>query len=333
MGSYCDIYLHRAIEKTYFVSRNGHVIRHIDLELAQKKCIPLHQKLSKYWEEGAAMILIQAELMPWTALGKGLVEKEFKGYAFSHQAHHDFLKESSIYEKVRAVKETDEYKVFESDAKILTNKELKEKYKMHIIRQYESLMQLQVLNLSQYEQDIALYQSQVAIYGEEAELHFKPFNILKIMYENGKETIWNDNEKGFATVSEDTQLLVNLQDMEAASAKAYSFFNALVTEKYEGVILKPLAVFTPNLPPAFKVRNNDYLQMIYGVNFQKDYAYYLEKRNVRKKLDCSINDWAISNEMLQIPNHTIDQENYLMKLLCYKRIMQEDIENGLDTRL
>jgi hypothetical protein len=73
--------------------------------------------------------------------------------------------------------------------------------------------------------------------------------------------------------------------------------------------------------------------MIYGVNFQKDYAYYLEKRNVKKKLDCSINDWAISNEMLQIPNHTIDQENYLMKLLCYKRIMQEEIENGLDTRL
>ncbi len=333
MGSYCDIYLHREIEKTYFVSRNGHVIRHIDTASAQEKCVSLHQKLAKYWEEGAEIILIQAELMPWTALGKGLVEKEFKGYAFSHQTHHDFLSQSNIYEKIRAVKESAEFKTFQADAKTLKSKELQEKYKMHIIRQYESLMQLEVLELPQYERDIALYKSQVEIYGEDSELYFKPFNILKIIDKNGKETLWNNNFTGFEAVSEDAQLLVNLQDMEDGSAKAYDFFNNLVTEKYEGVMVKPLETFTPNLPPAFKVRNNDYLQMIYGVNFQKDYAYYLEKRNVKRKLECSINDWAISHEMLQIPNHTIGEENYLMKLLCYKRIMQEEIENGLDTRL
>ena len=31
MGSYCDIYLHKNIEDTYFVSRNGYLINHIIL--------------------------------------------------------------------------------------------------------------------------------------------------------------------------------------------------------------------------------------------------------------------------------------------------------------
>jgi PNKP adenylyltransferase domain, ligase domain len=333
MGSYCDIYLHRELAKTYFVSRNGHVIKHLDMDLAQQKCVDLHQKLSPFWKDGAAMILVQSELMPWSALGKGLVDREFRGYEHSHRLHKDFLQQSSIYEKIANVKQSEAFLTFEKDYKTLKDKELKDKYKMHIIRQYESILALKMLDLTEYESDIELYKSQVDCYGKESELFFKPFNILKIVYENGRETILNDHYKGFLAVSEDTQLLVNLQDMEKARTDAYAFFNTLVNENYEGVMVKPVVCFTKNIPPAFKVRNNQYLQMIYGVDFRKDYAYYLDRRNIRKKLDCSINDWAISYEMLKIPHSTLDSENYLLKLLCYKRIMQEEIENGLDTRL
>ncbi len=333
MGSYCDIYLHSDLEKTYFVSRNGHVIKHLDTELAQQKCASLHQKLSAYWKDGVAMILIQAELMPWSALGKGLVDREFRGYEYSHRTHQNFLKNSSIYEKIEKVKQSADFLAFENDKKTLTDKALKEKYKMHIVRQYESILAFKVMDFEEYESDIDLYKTQVNWYGKESELYFKPFNILKIVYENGREILINDNAKGFSAVSNDTQLLVNLQDMKNVRTDAYAFFDGLVAEKYEGVMIKPVVCFSPNLPPAFKVRNNQYLQMIYGVNFRKEYSYYLDKRNIRKKLDCSINDWAISYEMLKIPHATIDTENYLLKLLCYKRIMQEEIESGLDTRL
>lgn len=333
MGSYCDIYLHKNLENTYFVSRNGHLIRHIDLDLAKAQCQDLHQKMEKEWADGASLIIVQVELMPWTALGKGLVEREFRGYSHSHRVHHNFLAQSEIYKKVAAVKETAEFQAFAKDYNILTIKELREKYKIHVARQYESLMQLQVLDLPTYTSDIELYETQLEHYGKESELHFKPFNVLKIIYENGKESINNDNQKGFEKVSNDTQVLVNLQDMEAAKATAYGFFHQLVAENYEGVMIKPLACFSPNLPPAFKVRNNHYLQMIYGINFRKDYDYYLSKRNIRRKMECSINDWAISAEMLKVPHRSLDTENYLIKLLCYKRIMQEEIEGGLDTRL
>lgn len=333
MGSYCDIYLHKNLNNTFFVSRNGHVIRHLDVKSMQEKCSDLHQKLSSYWAQGATMILIQSELMPWSALGKGLIEKEFEGYAHSHNLHLSFLRNSDIYQKVERVKQTTEYQTFIKDTKVLNEIELKEKYKMHIIRQYSALQDLQILDLNMYQKDIELYQSQVEIYGKEEELFFKPFNILKIVFENGKEQINQDNYKGFEAVSEDTQLLVNLEDMQQSCEIAYTFYNNLVADKYEGVMLKPLTTFIPNIPPAFKVRNNHYLQMIYGVNFRKDYEYYLERRNIRRKLDCSINDWALSFEMLKVPFESINEENYLLKLLCYKRIMQEEVENKLDTRL
>jgi len=38
MGSYCDIYLQKNLEETYFVSRNGYLISHIDLNAAKQAC-------------------------------------------------------------------------------------------------------------------------------------------------------------------------------------------------------------------------------------------------------------------------------------------------------
>lgn len=333
MGSYCDIYLHKNLDETFFVSRNGHVIRHLDIALMQSACKELHQRCNNYWEQGAVLILIQSELMPWSALGKGLIEKEFGGYSHSHILHSHFLKNSNIYEKVETVKQSIEYQQFISDEKRLSANELREKYKMHIIRQYTALRDLPILDLENYKDDIDLYQSQVEIYGKEDELHFKPFNILKIVFENGSEKINDNNFSGFKAVNDDEQLLLDLQNLEQSIEKAYAFYNNLVANEHEGVMLKPLNTFLPNIPPAFKVRNNQYLQMIYGVNFRKDYHYYLEKRSIRKKMECSINDWALSYQMLKVPNSSINEENYLLKLLCYKRIMQEEIEGRLDTRL
>lgn len=84
MGSYCDIYLNKNMEETYFVSRNGHKIDHIDIEAAQKACGELHARFD--WAN-LQIVIIQSELMPWSALGKGLIENEFGGYLNVHQNH------------------------------------------------------------------------------------------------------------------------------------------------------------------------------------------------------------------------------------------------------
>ena len=113
----------------------------------------------------------------------------------------------------------------------------------------------------------------------------------------------------------------------------YTFFEKLAAENEEGIMIKPMENYIKGLPPCFKVRNNNYLTMIYGVNFHQDFDHYLEKRKVGRKLEQSINGWEINQKMLQIPYRSLNEENYLMKLLVLKRINNEEIEKNLDPRL
>ena len=55
MGSYCDIYLHKNLDDTYFVSRNGHKNEHIDLDGAKNACKALHQKMD--WSNLSIVII------------------------------------------------------------------------------------------------------------------------------------------------------------------------------------------------------------------------------------------------------------------------------------
>ena len=69
MGSRCNIYLFDDVEKSYAVSRNGLLIRNLDLIGIYKK---LKVRLSEYFvENNLEMMIIDGELMPWSALGEG----------------------------------------------------------------------------------------------------------------------------------------------------------------------------------------------------------------------------------------------------------------------
>ena len=136
MGSYCDIYLHKNLEDSYLVSRNGYKINHLDRSQWVSALAQLHAKFS--WENTTIRI-IQSELMPWSALGKGLITNEFSAYYISHQIHCDYLQQSDLYEKINAIKQKPEYLAFVADTKVLSGKELKDKYPTHIIRQYKSI--------------------------------------------------------------------------------------------------------------------------------------------------------------------------------------------------
>ena len=46
MGSYCDIYLHKHLEESYLVSRNGYKINYLDKEKCLTALRPLHARLS-----------------------------------------------------------------------------------------------------------------------------------------------------------------------------------------------------------------------------------------------------------------------------------------------
>jgi hypothetical protein len=73
--------------------------------------------------------------------------------------------------------------------------------------------------------------------------------------------------------------------------------------------------------------------MIYGVDFQTNYDQHLRKRKIVRKLECSINDWMLNWEILNVKYKDISKENYLLKNLVYDRIMGEQLESKLDIRL
>ncbi|MDR2287095.1 MAG: hypothetical protein LBE04_06435 [Prevotellaceae bacterium] len=332
MGSYCDIYLHKNLEDSYFVSRNGYKINHIDLQAAKESCRKLHERFD--WTN-LALVIIQSEMMPWSILGKGLIDDEFIGYLNVHQNHCKYLKQSDLYRKIATVKESPEYKAFQKDSKMLTNKELSDKYPSHIIRQYSSLAAFKVLNMNVYETAIQIYEQQINHFGQEGSVCFKPFNILKKVYDNENEEFINDN-LSYNEVNDDEFLCLDIHTedvLEQSISRVYEWFEVLSQNMEEGIVIKPRRAFIHNLPPAFKIRNNNYLTMIYGVDFQEQYDYYLKKRNIKRKLECSVNDWMLNWEMLKIKYKDIHEENYVLKNLIFDRIMGEKVEETLDIKL
>ena len=332
MGSYCDIYLHKELTDSYLVSRNGYKINHLNRTQWLAALTDLHARFS--WSDTAIRI-IQSELMPWSALGKGLIANEFSAYYISHQIHADYLQQSDLYTKITQIRQKPEYKAFVADAKALSSKELKDKYPNHIIRQYQSVRDMKLLDLPNYAKNISLFKKELDIFGKEAPIYFKPFNILKEIKDNGTEVFVNDN-LSFQQINDDEFLhytFADEADFEAKYPEIRAWVDKMNANEEEGVVIKPRKAFLPAMPPAFKVRNNDYLTLIYGVDFQGRLQEQINKRNIKGKLKCSINDWAINAKLLQTPYADIHEENYEFKNLVLDRILGEEIENQLDSRL
>lgn len=332
MGSYCDIYLHKNLEESYLVSRNGFQINHLDKEKWLNALKELHDRFS--WKS-VEIRIIQSELMPWSVLGKGLINNEFSGYYISHRIHCDYLEESNLYEKLNKIKQTPEFISFTEDAKTLSQNELKEKYPMHVIRQYEAIKKFKFLHLENYRKNIQLFKNQLDVFGKDSEIYFKPFNILKEIHSDGSETFVNDN-LSFRQINDDDFLhytFENQEDFEQKFPKIQHWVNKINQNNEEGVMIKPRTAFLSGMPPAFKVRNNNYLTLVYGVDFQDRLQENIEKRNIKSKLKCSINDWAINQKMIKTPYREIDEENYYFKNLILDRILGEEIEKQLDSRL
>ncbi|NDV66639.1 hypothetical protein [Bacteroides sp. 224] len=332
MGSYCDIYLHKNLEETYFVSRNGYMIDFIDMKAAKEACRELHARMD--WTN-LSIAIIQSEMMPWSVLGKGLIENEFVAYLNVHRNHSDYLLQSDLYDKMTKVRESAAYKEYMADKENLPHKELRAKYPHHILRQYDSLTQFNLLDLEAYKKSLDIYEEQINHFGRQGDIYFKPFNILKKIFDDGTEEFINDNLSYAEVNSDEFMHLFIRNDEELADSidKIYAWFATLEKNLEEGILVKPRQAFIKGLPPAFKIRNNQYLTMIYGVDYQNHYNSYLQKRSIGRKLECSINDWMLNWELLKVKYQDIDKENYFFKNLVLDRIMGENVESTLDKRL
>ena len=91
----------------------------------------------------------------------------------------------------------------------------------------------------------------------------------------------------------------------------------------EGVVLKP-EVIQANAAPYMKVRNKDYLSIIYGYDygFPHKYKKLMKQKNINPKLRTSMNEYRLGNQMLSIrldgSPRTMKSIRKLLQICCLR---------------
>lgn len=345
MGSRANMYIFpKDIDKSYMVSRNGFIIRRLNLK-------PLYEKMLKFFADNndknnnildSELIIIDGELMPWSALGKYLIESHFMTAGKGVVSELQLLEETGfehILEELKKRYDESGYKDLRREHK---REDLKKIMGESQYRQMHSFDRFRWMPIKEQKNAINIYNSQIDIYGKECveeELDFKPFAILKIVRKDGEELceelFWeSSNDFVFTTVSDDQCLLVPTDDIGLDEANKW--FGKIVGEDYEGVVVKPLEkVYTPGIAPYIKVRNPNYLTIIYGYDYliEPKFTRMLENKNIRNKLRLSIKEFEIGKRMLQIPYNEINEDNIEYLNLCAQMVIEEKKEKELDPRL
>ncbi len=343
MGSRCNIYLFKRVEDCYATSRNGFTIRPDRLDLT-----PIYKKLIKQFtayfkERKLKMLLIDGELLPWSALGKELIQDQFKTIATALELETAFLKEEGFEEALKELKGKYEDVNYVHAMKELGKKDFIEKYDHSFYRTLENYGQFSRSSWKSVQSEkekIGRYKQQLKQYGhDDEEITFKPFMLLKSVDQKGNEECFlsekHKNTEIYPQISNDPCLILSLKDKKALK-NAQKFYEALtIDEGMEGVVIKPEIVFQGGVAPCLKVRNKDYLTIIYGYDYlsEKKYGKLLKKKSICRKLRTSMKEFEIGKKLLEVPYSKINEQNKTYFSLCAQMIVEEKVEKELDPRL
>lgn len=319
MGSRCNIYLFASDPQlSYAVSRNGYLITKdkIDLRPIYDK---LHLKLDKWMGENNIKILIlDGELLPWSILSKDMIDRDFIpvkagleveiecGKQFGFDLHYDKMKQNM-------------------------NMLIPEKDKLthHQSQMYKAFTNTDNLHIStnQMEELLGIYSKQLELYGKDAELDYKPFSILKIIYNDGNESIplldhtltqSQMYQMLYSGEQTDAQLVLTIEPTNYQSQYLVLkewFDKKTICDGFEGIMLKP-DIIEPGKLPLIKVRNQDYLTIIYGYDYKLEHNYktLVNKKTTSKKIYQSIKEFKLGMNLLTTRYSNLNSDEYKTKL-------------------
>jgi predicted kinase len=333
MGSRCNLYLSRDITHCYATSRNGFKITTVDLSEVYQQLLSKFTPLMN--EKAMSTIIFDGELLPWQALGKGLIDKQFEVVGKALETEINFLKEFGFEENLHAMEARYEQRGFEAVKSKLSKKELVDRFGLADYHNFKDLKGILESwhHIDEREMAYQVYRKQLDLYGKEREVEYKPFSILKIIYENGEEEIPQMKASAlFSLISDDEFMLVNLEDSYDA---AHTFFEKLTTERgMEGVVIKPENP-REGLLPFMKVRNSDYLTLVYGYDYRFPHKYekLMKQKNIKPKIKASLAEYKLGMEMLKTRLDEIGPDNLAFKQTVANLLFEESQENEIDPRL
>ena len=183
--------------------------------------------------------------------------------------------------------------------------------------QYLAAVKWEMTNLGENLEDIAAFEKQLELYGKPGTPKFKPFGILSV---DGVD--WSEKAT-FNLVSDDEELIVN-----SYTPEVQKFFDNYVAHGLEGVVVKPL-VWKEGLPPFLKVRNKEYLRLVYGFDYlnPQKYSKLCATKRVGRKLSLSTKEFLLGRKML-----TAENEEQLVRA-AFEMLGTLKQESTLDPRL
>lgn len=335
MGSRCNIYLHKNTKHSFAVSRNGFKITHIDLSPIYQS---LHHRFADYMEQNKIqMLILDGELLPWQALGKELIEKQFQPIQTALETELAFLQAHGFDESLTQLITEYDTTDFETDQTQLTKKQLNEKYSSRLYQNYKPLHQIKQThtNLAQHQEALSTYKQQLDIYAAASDLDYKAFSLLKIIYQDGTEQIpaWPTSEM-YSFLNDDTFELLDLTHSDYLATAEHYFSTITTTNKMEGIVIKPEKL-SPHIAPYMKVRNMDYLSIIYGYDFQFPHKFnkLIKQKSINKKLRTSINEWSLGAKLLTTKWAEISPTNQPFNETAANLLFEVEKERDIDPRL
>ncbi|MCL2710508.1 MAG: AAA family ATPase [Planctomycetaceae bacterium] len=339
MGSRCEAYISRTIDECRLTSRNGYRIKRLhgrdgeevtDLQPVYESILA-QPKISAIFEQypEATMILLDGELMPWYAMGKELIENQYRLIEQAAASEFEMLRSTGFEEVLSAEYAHPNYELFCNDKKA-ADKVVNSNKKAT----YRHLKNYRHVPIAEMERYLQVYREQIAIYGTARPIEYFPFDILKIVHQDGTEILFQDtpvNER-YDMVSRDAGQLVDLHN-ENEVAALIEYFTALPPET-EGLVLK---CNKPGKSRIYmlKVRNEQYLTIIYGFDYLEPgkNETLIRRKNVSKKLSVSNREYELGWNVASIPYNAIHDENEDYRSTLAALIFEERKENGLDPRL
>ena len=234
-----------------------------------------------FWKEE---IVLDGELLPWSALGRELIDKEFFQYGKSIERELNLLASDEVF------------KSFGTD-----------------------------LDVAAHKKEMDTFLHQLELYGQDCPIHYHPFSVLAV---DGVSWLGENQHSLFSQLlPNEPHLVVDLGSDNAVEI-AEMFFTSLTESGsfHEGIVIKPL-VYKTGVAPYMKVRNENYLHLIYGYDYRFNYQKMVENKRIGKKLELSIKEFELGGQMLNAKS-----KRDLLELAC-KMKFQMNAENELDPRL
>lgn len=334
MGSRVELMLNcKDLSKSYTSTRRGYLVNFVDMNEAYERILPKIKPISNRY--GFEWVYLDCELMPWYVLGKGLITKSYSPVKEGIKSEIALLKETGFESRLKDL--MDEYDTSEY-AKLHSTLPKKTLYKQlthHKCANYEAIHSFQWIPLEKQDEFFSVYERQLDLFAAEGETNFKPFSILKGIYPDNSEMLFSDMSASeqFNLVSEDECVVVDLNQDDAIS-KAKDFFDGIVKRELEGVVVKS-EQYIKDVAPYLKVRNPQYLSIIYGMDYTYPFKYekLVQQKRIARKLRASITEFEYGRRLLEIPRSEISMENKEYINLFAKLIFEHKRENTFDPRL